>query len=367
MAEPLHAHLERAREHLVPDADRARLEANLHHLERRIVRRRRAARATTAAGALALLFGLFSQLQSPAPPALARLETHDGSVATALDATASLAVDHDAPDDVALSLARGGSHFEVTPNAKRRYRVRAGAVSVEVLGTGFDVTRRGTATEVRVQHGLVRVRWAERSALLHAGEAGTFPPAVVRPAGVPQQPLEDAPTAQAALDAPKPAPDETRPQMRAQAPQAEAWRKLARAGKHREAFGSLAGQRVDDLQGLLLAADAARLSGHGREAAQYLEELVTRYPRSEQAKLGAFTLGRLALYDLADPARAARSFASAYALDPHGPLAEDALAREAEAYHRAGDAVRARSAARRYLEAFPDGARRAAVSGYLGE
>jgi transmembrane sensor len=276
---------------------------------------------------------------------------------------------------VALSLVKGAGHFEVTPNPKRRYRVRAGAVSVEVLGTGFDVTRRGSATEVRVQHGLVRVGWADGSALLHAGESGVFPPPAPRPEATPAprpeapaaRPQEAITTGQPAADAPIAAPDTAAPQARTQAPHAEAWRKLARAGKHREAFGSLAGQPVDDLQGLLLAADAARLSGHGREAAQYLEKLVTRYPKSEQAKLGAFTLGRLSLYDLADPARAARSFASAYALDPHGPLAEDALAREAEAYHRAGDAVRARSAARRYLETFPQGTRRTVVSGYLGE
>jgi transmembrane sensor len=367
MPEPLHAHLAQARGHLVPNADRAQLEANLQLLERRIVRRRRAVQASTAAAGLALVLGLFLHLQHKADPTLARLETHDGSVATALGASASLVIDKDAPAEVALSLVKGAGHFEVTPNPKRRYRVRAGAVSVEVLGTGFDVTRRGSATEVRVQHGLVRVGWADGSALLHAGESGVFPPPAPRPEATPRGPQEAIPTAQAAADAHTVAPDTAAPQTRTQAPNAEAWRKLARAGKHREAFGSLAGQPVDDLQGLLLAADAARLSGHGREAAQYLEKLVTRYPKSEQAKLGAFTLGRLSLYDLADPARAARSFASAYALDPHGPLAEDALAREAEAYHRAGDAVRASSAARRYLEAFPQGTRRTVVSGYLGE
>ncbi|MFM2419144.1 MAG: hypothetical protein RL385_3867, partial [Pseudomonadota bacterium] len=124
MPEPLHAHLAQARGHLVPNADRAQLEANLQLLERRIVRRRRAVQASTAAAGLALVLGLFLHLQHKADPTLARLETHDGSVATALGASASLVIDKDAPAEVALSLVKGAGHFEVTPN---RYRVRAGA------------------------------------------------------------------------------------------------------------------------------------------------------------------------------------------------------------------------------------------------
>jgi transmembrane sensor len=146
--------------------------------------------------------------------------------------------------------------------------------------------------------------------------------------------------------------------------QRERWRTLARAGKHQEAFGSLGKKPVEDLPGLLLAADAARLSGHPREAAGFLEQLVQRYPEGATAPLAAFTLGRLALYELKQPALAAKSFARAYTLKPKGPLAEDALAREAEAYHRAGDAERAKSAAQRYLERFPNGSRREELARY---
>jgi transmembrane sensor len=70
------------------------------------------------------------------------------------------------------------------------------------------------------------------------------------------------------------------------------------------------------------------------------------------------------LYELKQPALAARSFARAYTLDPNGPMAEDALAREAEAYHQAGDAQRSKRAAERYLERFPSGARHAELAGY---
>jgi transmembrane sensor len=144
----------------------------------------------------------------------------------------------------------------------------------------------------------------------------------------------------------------------------QAWRALARAGKHQEAFGSIGKQPVEDLAGLLLAADAARLSGHPREAVSYLEHIVQRYPASPSAPLAAFALGRLALYELKQPALAAGSFARAYTLDPKGPMAEDALAREAEAYHLAGDAQRSKRAAERYLERWPNGARRKELARY---
>jgi hypothetical protein len=48
-------------------------------------------------------------------------------------------------------------------------------------------------------------------------------------------------------------------------------------------------------------------------------------------------------------------------------MAEDALAREAEAYHQAGDAERSKSAAKRYLERFPNGARSKELSGYVAQ
>jgi transmembrane sensor len=146
-----------------------------------------------------------------------------------------------------------------------------------------------------------------------------------------------------------------------------AWRELARAGKHHEAFDSLGAAEVEDLDGLLLAADAARLSGHTRAAVDHLTRLVERYPHDARAQLAAFTLGRLALYELSQPRLAARHFARAHALAPAGELAADALAREAEAHYRAGDRAEARSAAERYLARYPSGPRRKQLSSYLRE
>jgi transmembrane sensor len=354
--------LARASRHIDAGFDARDVEPGLASLERRITRRRRAVQGTFAvtavAAACAIAFQWRAHEAAPltaATPGTGRLTTQDGSVATPRDPQTVLVVTRDLADEVALDLERGRGHFEVTRNPKRRYRVHAGPVDVEVLGTAFDVERSGERVQVQVDHGVVRVAWSGGSARLRAGESGTYPPLRAADAGEPEAP------ASAMREAQEPSTPAALPQRAAQRDQ---WRSLARAGKHQEAFGSLGKQPVEDLPGLLLAADAARLSGHPREAARYLEHLVQRYPGSPSAPLAAFTLGRLTLYELKQPAAAARSFARAYSLDPNGPMAEDALAREAEAYHQAGDAQRSKRAAERYLARFPSGARRAELAGY---
>jgi transmembrane sensor len=359
-----------AAEHIDAEFGAPRIERGVKSLERRIARRRAVRGGVLGAGAtsLVLLALWLTNVREPEPlatrDAMSQLETRDGSEARGIGRESVLALERDAADEVRLRLVRGKGHFEVKPNRQRRYRVRAGEVEVEVLGTAFIVERlpaRAPATErtrVRVEHGVVRVTFRGGSATLHAGDEGLFPP-------LPEAPKPVALAADLSLE--QPTPPEPERAGRGAAPQTgERWRSLARAGKHKEAFSSISKQPIDDLSGLLLAADAARLSGHPREAVFYLERLIARYPHSTSAHLSAFTLGRLALYELHEPGLAARSFAQAYELNARGPLAEDALAREAEAYHRAGDDERAKRAAERYLARYPKGARRAEVLRYAG-
>ncbi|WP_395334823.1 FecR domain-containing protein [Novosphingobium sp. BL-8H] len=56
-----------------------------------------------------------------------------------------------------VDLLAGEALFQVKPNMARPFRVHADEVQTTVLGTGFDVRRLASATEVGVQHGRVRV------------------------------------------------------------------------------------------------------------------------------------------------------------------------------------------------------------------
>jgi tetratricopeptide (TPR) repeat protein len=142
---------------------------------------------------------------------------------------------------------------------------------------------------------------------------------------------------------------------------AQAWRSLAREGRYHEAYRALEKDKLDrersEVDDLLLAGDAARLSGHAREAVPYYRDALARAGKGSRAHLAAFTLGRTLLHDLGDARGAANAFARAYAALPSGPLAEEALAGEVESWARAGERARTREAARRYLQAFPSGRR----------
>src|SRR4029078_6965903 len=131
----------------------------------------------------------------------------------------------------------------------------------------------------------------------------------------------------------------------------------------------------DDTADLLLAADAARLSGHPTEAVPYLDSVLRGHARDPRASvaalrrghalvaaacLAAFPLGRVLLAELGRPSEAVDAFA--LARSSGGPLAEDALAREVEALARAGDVTRSRELALLYRRLYPNGRRAKAVS-----
>jgi transmembrane sensor len=248
----------------------------------------------------------------------------DGSTAVRLGGhEAELNVAEDTPQRVVLTLVRGGAQFEVVPRADRSFSVRAGEVTVSVVGTAFSVERVADRVGVTVRHGIVQVEWGTGARRMVAGDEGWFPPLVVsRRSGTgeaehaaqetrsaphrrkPVAPPEDGvpPSAPTAVPAAAPAPDAAK---------------------------------------LLADADRARLAGHYDEGASLLERLVREHPDDPRAPLAAFSLGRLLLGELGRPAEAARAFARARALAPDGPLAREALAREAEAWARAGDRARA--------------------------
>lgn len=56
-----------------------------------------------------------------------------------------------------VELLAGEAFFEVTPNARRPFRVSSRAITVTVLGTAFDVRRDAAGTGIAVEQGTVRV------------------------------------------------------------------------------------------------------------------------------------------------------------------------------------------------------------------
>lgn len=346
--------LEPACEHIDPRWDAAQAGRVLHRVHERLdaqKRRRRVALGLAAAAAVALAVGggihygrrsvvtATDRTLVQAPAASAEqpvLRYHDGSSATPTALGTEVRVDEATPARMVTVLERGAARFDVRPDRDREFRVVVESVTVTVLGTVFAVERGAESVHVAVERGKVRVDSPGGTAFLEAGQAGDyrFGPSTAAPA-----PSASAP------EAPRP-----------QAP--ESWRALAKRGQHKEAYELMRDLRpgqVRDAEELLAAADVARLAGHPGEAAPFLERVLTDFRGDPRAPVAAFGLGRILM--AGRPAAAAARFAEARALAPGGTLAQDALAREVEAWSRAGAQARAREAAEEYVRRYPKGAR----------
>ena len=220
-------------------------------------------------------------------------------------------------------LRRGRGRFAVQPGGPRRWTIEAGLATVEVIGTRFSVARAERGVEVSVEHGIVLVRSdliRDRVQRLSAGQKLFIAAPSTESAPLPPPPLGMA----SASAAPAPvhsAPLATTPPIEQLLEQADERR------------------RRGDVPGAEAALRLA-LSAHGNE------------PR---AALAAFTLGKLMLDAAGRPADAAAAFSRCLTLSPPAVLAEDALARLAEARAKAGDLAGAQSAAQQYQQRYPNG------------
>ena len=293
------------------------------------------------------VFLLFWMRPKPlAPPTIVQVEPGlrlaDGSTATPLDPDTLLVTAAAGADRVVVRLDRGRARFSVVHDATRLFRVEIGSVIIEDLGTEFTVARAGDHVRVQVATGRVRVLWTGGQTELSSGSEGEFPPI------------------------PKEITVAARP-AKVTAPRAK-WKTLADDGDFDAAYLEMrrSGALRDQPEELLVAADVARLSHHPAEAVAPLQRLVRDHGRDPRAPLGAFTLGRVLLEDLGRPREAADAFVEVSRLAPDGPLAPDALAREVEAWSRAGEMGRARGRAEEYLRRFPTGSRVRSVHRYGG-
>ena len=255
----------------------------------------------------------------------------DGSSARVSD-DGELMVKVATPDHIESRLAMGAADFDVTKHPEREFVVLAGSVRVRVVGTRFRVEQSGERTRVSVTEGKVEVQEGDARTYLEAGESRFFPsltpvakeePHAVNGVGAHARFLE-----------------------------------LARGGAFKAAYQIMSQSPAavgSSAEELLLAADAARLSNHPEQAVGFLRRVTTEHAGDSRAPLSAFTLGRVLLSQLSRPAEAAEAFALARRLSPSGSLAEDALAREAEARARAGSTGPARTLAQQYVARYPQG------------
>ena len=252
------------------------------------------------------------------------------------------------PSAVALRQLRGSVLYEVTPGGPRRWTIECGLLTLEVVGTVFRVDRTESRVRVEVQRGTVVVRGERVPSGAARLTAGMSIEVTATDVGSPSVATPPAAPASAAS---RPAPVST------------TWRELAARGQNNEAYVELGpggvartaqSASVDDL---LALSDVARLSGHALEAIDPLERIVHEHAGDSRASLAAFTLGRIHLRSLGNPAAAARAFERAIALGIPGGLAEDAYALWIESLAKAGDDAGARTAHAQFVSRFPNSPR----------
>jgi TolA-binding protein len=270
------------------------------------------------AAAACLAAALVLILRTPSTPA-SHLEFADGSIAEPTgDAQVMPVLVSDA--HIELKHVRGNVRYEVAHRPDRSFLVRAGAVTVRVIGTSFQVNRHDQKVEVRVQRGRVEVTRGGRSVLLTDGE---------------QVVLDDSEVAEPVASADRELPADDTIEVEALP----------------AASDTALPSSVRSAAELFRAADDARGAGNAEGAIQLLGELVRVHPKDPRVTMAVFTMGRLHMQQ-GRAAQAAQSFESC-----GNALGGEALAEAALAHASAGNAGRSRTLASQYLERFPEGPR----------
>jgi TolA-binding protein len=238
---------------------------------------------------------------------------------------------------VEATLDRGEATFDVRHGDSRAWTVHAAGFDIVDRGTRFVVAVTPEGVRVRVESGSVSVARAgstEAPRALGPGESWASVTTIETPV---------APTAQSQVPSTPPALAAT--PTAASTP----------ATVERTAPPPAPGPKE-----LLETANAARLAGRTRDAAQAFDALRKGYRSDPRAGLAAFELGRLRLDTLGDPAGAVEAFGDAMALSPGAGFREDAEARRVEALDRMHDG-RCPAARQAYLARYPGGLHAAAV------
>ena len=355
-----------AREHLRPvdwSVDRSEsVRKRIHQRRRRFTLSTVAVGSAALAVAVAVAIVWFAQKSTTADQVVAepsQIELRDGTRAAALGSGTSLTLLSENDSLVTFALDAGKGWFEVTPSQTRKVEVLVRDVRVQVLGTEFVVEVKGEFVHVWVHRGKVSVASKEGTVVLTKGEhrkfrseegddndkdgadedaiGETIADVMILDAGAIEERIEkDSGLATNAAPAVQSRDRDSGPLESKDVPRQEIVKPEA----------------VDTLW---KRADAARRRGDTKEARASLTELLNNYEEDPRAPLAAFSLGRVLLDSGHSAKTAARAFAKARKLSPDGPLVEDALLREIESWHHAGDFRRVKRRSEKYLRLFPKG------------
>ena len=259
----------------------------------------------------------------PAPsfPPIIRLA--DGStVVPAADARVRLCRHED--DSGCVVVDSGVIEFQVVPQETGHFEVRAGRVSIRVIGTRFTVSveRRKARewVEVAVQSGKVEVSAGpDERQVLGAGDVWSLG---------------------ARGDDPSPEP--------AGEPPAPSTNDSGRPAK-----------KADGAEVLWARARDQRRAGNDKAAAQAYEKLLRDHPRDSRAGLAAMELGRLRMDSFGNPKGAVAPLERA--VSSGGSIREDALARLVRALDASGRTEACLKRRQQYLREYPKGVHRPAL------
>lgn len=365
--------------HLHLRLDEGRIDRGWQAIEARLPRPRRRRPLRPLALALAALFVVAAAMLWVRRPAtdvviegavLASSETEQETIELVdgsrliLEPSTRLRLVHVSARQVRLTLEQGTLDAFVAHAEARPFTVLAGRIEVSVVGTRFRVSVERDDVSVSVDEGRVALRSLEANrpapAFLSAGESWSSAAA----------PPNEAETLLPSDEAPPTNPDPGRGASRRHGSRAlpARFHTLYAAGRYDEAYASVEPARFQRAletaspRDLFALASAARLSGHGREAARAFDALRRRHRDDPRAGLAALELGRLRLYELDDPAGAAEAFEDAITLQPDAFFREDAEARRVHALQAAGQLEACAKARDEYLQRFPSGLHTAAVA-----
>jgi transmembrane sensor len=338
--------------------------------ERPRARRRRAMIGLASLSVSAIALVLLLRAPAPVPPLRVaglplvpgatpserRWQLNDGSTVRLGD-RAALEVVSNENGRFVTKLEGGRARFDVTPGGPRRWIIETSLATVEVVGTAFDIDDSPRHVAVHVDRGVVLVqgeRVPGRIVRLVAGQDLVIDAEPVeRPALAPT--LVPAPTTAPAPAAPAPAAPALLPPSLPPLPAAPASAQAAAQAPARTQ------PAADDgaLAQALADADLLRAHGQARAAAERLERAIAEHPGDPGLGVAAFSLGRLYLEVLDEPALAAEAFALVVNAGRPAGLLEDARARRTEALIAAGRLDEAARALAQMEAAFPGSARAA--------